>query len=86
MADIRHSTDGRWDVSTRNYRLTVFSTLSGCAPSAAPWSEGLNIWLTRPNLSQDPDLAILWILDLCKWRSTYFVECEAEMRYASPAP
>ncbi|BGP34925.1 hypothetical protein JCM10296v2_006749 [Rhodotorula toruloides] len=28
----------------------------------------------------DPDLAILWILDLCKWRSTYFVECEAEMR------
>ncbi|GAA6004484.1 uncharacterized protein JCM10292_007093 [Rhodotorula paludigena] len=28
----------------------------------------------------DAELGVLWVLDLCKWRSTYFVECEAEMR------
>ncbi|BGP42959.1 hypothetical protein JCM10449v2_006974 [Rhodotorula kratochvilovae] len=28
----------------------------------------------------DAELSVLWVLDLCKWRSTYFVECEAEMR------
>ncbi|GAA6046664.1 hypothetical protein JCM3770_003104 [Rhodotorula araucariae] len=28
----------------------------------------------------DAELGVLWVIDLCKWRSTYFVECEAEMR------
>ncbi|GAA5849534.1 hypothetical protein JCM9279_007261 [Rhodotorula babjevae] len=28
----------------------------------------------------DADLGVLWVLDLCKWRSTYFVECQADMR------
>ncbi|KPV71556.1 uncharacterized protein RHOBADRAFT_56592 [Rhodotorula graminis WP1] len=28
----------------------------------------------------DAELGVLWVLDLCAWRSTWFVECEADMR------
>ncbi|GAA5978081.1 hypothetical protein JCM21900_006623 [Sporobolomyces salmonicolor] len=28
----------------------------------------------------DPALSVLWVLDVCKWRSTYTVECEADFR------
>ncbi|GAA5903988.1 hypothetical protein JCM8208_001752 [Rhodotorula glutinis] len=28
----------------------------------------------------DAELGILWVLDVCKWRSTYVVECSADMR------
>lgn len=28
----------------------------------------------------DSHLGVLWVLDVCKWRSQYLVQCEAEMR------
>ncbi|TKA50716.1 hypothetical protein B0A53_05994 [Rhodotorula sp. CCFEE 5036] len=31
-------------------------------------------------LDTDSHLGVLWVLDVCKWRSQYLVQCEAEMR------
>lgn len=30
----------------------------------------------------DAELGVLWVIDLCKWRSTYFVEAPADLRCA----